>query len=63
MHKNINLKELSEKIPSKHLSFAKQEAMEQMLEVKPGSVYTIAILNNKDKNILMIFDSNYKIKQ
>ena len=57
VHKNINLKELSEKIPSKRLSFAKQEAMEQMLEVKPGSVTPLAILNNKDKNILMIFDS------
>ena len=31
--------------------------MEQMLEVKPGSVTPLAILNNKDKNILMIFDS------
>ncbi len=57
VHKNINLKKLSEKIPSKRLSFAKQEAMEQMLEVKPGSVTPLAILNNKDKNILMIFDS------
>ena len=57
VHKNINLKELSEKIPSKRLSFAKQEAMEQMLAVKPGSVTPLAILNNKDKNILMIFDS------
>ena len=47
----------SEKIPSKRLSFAKQETMEQMLEVKPGSVTPLAILNNKDKNILMIFDS------
>ena len=54
VHKNINLKELSEKIPSKRLSFAKQETMEQMLEVKPGSVTPLAILNNKDKNILMI---------
>ena len=44
VHKNINLKELSEKIPSKRLSFAKQEAMEQMLEVKPGSVTPLAIL-------------------
>ncbi|HRM60446.1 MAG TPA: YbaK/EbsC family protein, partial [Megamonas funiformis] len=57
VHKNINLKELSEKIPSKRLSFAKQETMEQMLEVKPGSVTPLAILNNNDKNILMIFDS------
>lgn len=57
VHKNINLKELSEKIPSKRLSFAKQETMKQMLEVKPGSVTPLAILNNKDKNILMIFDS------
>ena len=60
VHKNINLKELSEKIPSKRLSFAKQEAMEQMLEVKPGSVTPLAILNNKDKNILMILVTLYK---
>lgn len=56
VHKAINLKELSEKIQSKRLSFAKQDAMEQMLEVKPGSVTPLAILNNQDKNILMIFD-------
>lgn len=56
VHKKINLKELSEKIQSKRLSFAKQEAMEKMLNVKPGSVTPLAILNNQDKNILMIFD-------
>ena len=57
VHKQINLKELSAKIPSKRLSFAKQDAMEQMLEVKPFILTPLAILNNKDKNILMIFDS------
>lgn len=56
VHKQINLKELSAKIPSKRLSFAKQDAMEEMLGVKPGSVTPLAILNNTDKNILMIFD-------
>ena len=56
VHKQINLKELSVKIPSKRLSFAKQDAMEEMLGVKPGSVTPLAILNNTDKNILMIFD-------
>ena len=55
-NKKINLKELSEKIQSKRLSFAKQEYMEEMLNVKPGSVTPLAILNNQDKNILMIFD-------
>ena len=57
VHKQINLKELSTKIPSMRLSFAKQDAMEEMLGVKPGSVTPFAILNNKAKNVLMIFDS------
>lgn len=56
VHKQINLKELSEKIPSKRLSFARPEAMIEMLGVKPGSATPFAILNNEAKNILMIFD-------
>ncbi len=55
-HKAIKLKELSEKIPSKRLSFASPQAMNEMLQVQPGSVTPLAILNNDAKNILMIFD-------
>ncbi len=62
VHKEINLKELSTKIPSKRLSFAKPEAMEKLLNVKPGSVTPLAILNNTDKNILMIFDKELQRK-
>ena len=56
VYKKIDLKELSRKIPSKRLSFAKPEAMQEMLGVKPGSATPFAILNNSDKNVLMIFD-------
>ena len=57
VHKKINLKDLSTKIPSKRLSFANQDDMKRLLDVKPGSVTPLAILNNNDKNVLMIFDS------
>lgn len=56
VHKQINLKDLSAKIPSKRLSFVKPERMEQLLQVHPGSVTPFAILNNAEKNVIMIFD-------
>lgn len=58
VHKQINLKELSTKIPSKRLTFVKPDLMEELLAVHPGSVTPFAILNNKAKNVLMIFDAN-----
>ena len=56
VHKQLNLKTLSAKIPSKRLTFVKPELMEELLGVKPGSVTPFAILNNEAKNVLMIFD-------
>lgn len=58
VHKQIDLKELSKKIPSKRLTFVKPDLMEELLQVHPGSVTPFAILNNSEKNVLMIFDAN-----
>ena len=58
VHKQLNLKDLSSKIPSKRLTFVKPELMQELLGVKPGSVTPFAILNNEAKNVLMIFDKS-----
>ena len=40
------------------MTFVKPDLMEELLAVHPGSVTPFAILNNKAKNVLMIFDAN-----
>ena len=56
VHKQIDLKNLKEKLGSTRLSFVNPETMEEMLGVHPGSVTPLAILNNYAKNVLMVFD-------
>ena len=57
-YKKIDLKILSEKISSKRLSFASEIKLYEMMRLEKGHVTPFGVLNNKEKNITMIFDAS-----
>jgi len=61
-HKKIDLKTLSEKIPSRRLSFASEDMLYEKLLLKKGHVTPLGVLNNKEKNIIVVFDKNLQGK-
>lgn len=56
-YKTINLKSLSEKIPSRKLSFANEETLFELLSLRKGHVTPLGVLNNTQKNVIVIFDN------
>lgn len=56
--KNINLKSLSVKIGSTALSFASPERLYNYLSVIPGSVTPFGLINDIDKEVIVVLDSN-----
>lgn len=55
-HKSINLKSLSAKIPSRPLSFAREETLRELLSLEKGHVTPLGVLNNTQKNVIVVFD-------
>lgn len=45
-HKTVNLKSLSERIPSRKLSFASEESLRELLMLERGHVTPLGVLNN-----------------
>ena len=54
--KVFKTKYLSKQIGSARLSFADADSMEQYLGVRPGSVSIFGLMNDKEKNVRLIFD-------
>jgi Ala-tRNA(Pro) deacylase len=57
-HKTISLKNLSERIPSRKLSFASEESLKELLLLERGHVTPIGVLNNARKNVIVVFDKS-----
>jgi Ala-tRNA(Pro) deacylase len=57
-HKTINLKSLSERISSRKLSFASEESLRELLMLEKGHVTPLGVLNNTQKNVIMVFDKS-----
>lgn len=57
-HKNINLKSLAERIPSRKLSFADEDTLWEMLNLEKGHVTPMGVLNNAQKNVIVVFDNS-----
>jgi len=57
-HKKVDLKELSNKIKSKRLSFVSSTILETSLGVKPGCVTPFALMNDLEKQIMVIIDQD-----
>lgn len=62
-HKSANLKNLSEKIPSRKLSFANEDDLHRLLMLERGHVTPLGVLNNTEKNVTMVFDRSLQGKQ
>ncbi|MEM6696590.1 MAG: prolyl-tRNA synthetase associated domain-containing protein [Pseudomonadota bacterium] len=52
----VDLKRVHPLLPSRRLSFGKPEAMEQLIDVTPGSVTPLAMLNAEPGAITLVLD-------
>ena len=56
--KSFRTKDLSAQIGSARLSFAKPEYMEQFLDITPGSVSVMGLMNDKGKRVQLLIDED-----
>ena len=56
--KPFKTKELSAQIGSSRLSFADETAMEQLLDLHPGSVSVLGLMNDKEHRVHLIVDED-----
>ena len=56
--KPFKTKYLSAQIGSSRLSFAKPEYMEQYLDITPGSVSVMGLMNDKEKKVRLMIDKD-----
>ena len=56
--KVFKTKDLSAQIGSSRLSFAKAEYMEQYLDITPGSLSVLGLMNDKDRMVRLMIDEN-----
>ena len=56
--KVFKTKELSHQIGSSRLSFAGAEDMEQYLDITPGSVSVLGLMNDKEKKVNLLVDED-----
>ena len=56
--KRLVTKELSKKIGSSRLSFADEEAMQRYLDITPGSVSVLGLLNDSENQVQLLIDAD-----
>lgn len=56
--KKFKTKDLSKQISSARLSFGPYEDMERLLDITPGSVSVMGLMNDKDKEVSLIMDED-----
>lgn len=56
--KKFKTKELSSQIHSARLSFAGAEYMEEFLDIAPGSVSVLGLMNDKDRRVRLLIDED-----
>ncbi len=56
--KPFKTKELSSQINSARLSFADGETMEAYLDITPGSLSVLGLMNDKEKNVQLLIDED-----
>ena len=56
--KHFKTSELSKKIGSSRLSFAAPEYMERFLDITPGSVSVLGLMNDKDNHVQLLIDED-----
>lgn len=56
--KPFKTKELSSQINSARLSFASEQAMLEYLDIKPGAVSIMGLMNDKENNVRLLVDED-----
>ena len=56
--KKFKTKDLSSQIGSARLSFAKENYMEEFLDITPGSVSILGLMNDKDHRVHLLIDND-----
>ncbi len=56
--KPFKTKELSKQINSPRLSFAPEEKMEEFLDIKPGAVSVMGLMNDHEKQVKLLVDED-----
>lgn len=54
--KRANIKEIEKIVDAKNLSFASPDTLEEILNLKPGSVTPLGIMNDKENKVTVILD-------
>ncbi|MBS3128051.1 prolyl-tRNA synthetase associated domain-containing protein [Candidatus Woesearchaeota archaeon] len=54
--KRVDLKALAAKLGEKHLSFGSAQRLKEYLNLEPGSVSPLGLLNDKKKEVIYIID-------
>lgn len=57
-HKKFKTAKLSKQIGSARLSFAAPEFMEEFLDITPGSVSVLGLMNDKNKRVRLLIDKD-----
>ena len=57
-NKTFKTKNISAQIGSARLSFGKPEFMEQFLDITPGSVSVMGLMNDKEKRVQLLIDED-----
>ena len=56
--KRFNTKEVSAQLGVARLSFAKENYMEEFLDITPGSVSVMGLMNDKDNHVQLLIDED-----
>jgi Ala-tRNA(Pro) deacylase len=56
----LDIHDLEKRLKQGKLSFASEQRMEKYLNVKPGSVSPLALINDQENHIYVFFDENLK---
>ena len=62
-NKQIDLKELSKKLSVTRFHFASKENLEDILNIVPGSVTPLAIINDNENKVTVVLDKELKNKK
>ncbi len=57
-YKKFKTKDISSQINSSRLSFAPPEYMEQFLDITPGSVSVLGLMNDRDNQVRLLIDED-----
>ena len=56
--KKFKTKELSSQINSARLSFAEEDSMLQYLDIEPGAVSIMGLMNDREHNVTLLIDED-----